>query len=234
MNILTHGQSGVYAITNTINGHRYIGSSVNIHNRWMHHTSSLNKNCHRNAYLQSAWNKYGAACFRLSVLEFCDKALTMQREQFYIDTLRPDYNIAKDVIAPMRGTTLSDEHKAKISRGNKGYVKTEEHRKKLSESLMGHLFADETRQKMSAAQKKRFANTETTDELRAKRSLLTTLLWVKRRLEGYTMSDETKQKISKAHKGKPGHGKGISLSKEHRNKLSEAAKRYHEKKDKPR
>mgnify|MGYP000886959842 CR=1 FL=1 len=66
---------GVYQIVNKLNGHKYIGSSINIWTRWGRHLSDLRKNKHDNNYLQNAWNKYGEDNFEFGVLLFCDAAV---------------------------------------------------------------------------------------------------------------------------------------------------------------
>jgi group I intron endonuclease len=59
---------------------------------------------------------------------------------------------------PMKGKTLSDETKRKISEsliGNsrtKGHKLTDEHKRKVSEAMKGRDFSDETRSKLRAAQ----------------------------------------------------------------------------------
>ena len=65
--------SGIYKITNTLNGKYYIGSSNDISgssdSRWETHVRRLKSNTHCNAHLQSAWNKHGEFSFMFSVLE---------------------------------------------------------------------------------------------------------------------------------------------------------------------
>src|SRR3954462_14430715 len=39
--------------------------------------------------------KYGYAGFRLEILEYCPRTIVLDREQFYIDKLTPEYNILK-------------------------------------------------------------------------------------------------------------------------------------------
>jgi hypothetical protein len=36
---------------------------------------------------------YGYESFNLEILEYCDKQLVIEREQYYIDLFRPEYNI---------------------------------------------------------------------------------------------------------------------------------------------
>lgn len=55
--------SGVYQIYNTVNGKRYIGSSIHIEQRFKEHLRNLRANKHVNAHLQCAWNKYGEQSF---------------------------------------------------------------------------------------------------------------------------------------------------------------------------
>ena len=62
--------SGVYKITNTINGKFYIGSSYDIEGRWDCHKKCLKGNYHNNPKLQHAWNKYGQNAFIFEILEF--------------------------------------------------------------------------------------------------------------------------------------------------------------------
>ena len=50
---------GIYKITNTINNQIYIGSAIDIKDRWRCHKRDLLKYKHYNKKLQHAWNKYG-------------------------------------------------------------------------------------------------------------------------------------------------------------------------------
>lgn len=91
---------GVYKITNLINGKFYIGSSKNLRVRLWKHRSLLRHNKHDNPHLQNSWNKYGEDNFDYSVVEICDESIQYEREQYYIDTMHPEYNIAEKVELP--------------------------------------------------------------------------------------------------------------------------------------
>ncbi len=90
--------SGVYQILCIPTGKIYIGSTVNLRNRWEIHRRSLRCNKHRNIFLQRAWNKYGEAHFEFSILEFAEKAVLLQAEQAWIDRTRcADRNIGFNI-----------------------------------------------------------------------------------------------------------------------------------------
>lgn len=61
--------SGIYAIRCIPTGKIYVGSSVNMHQRWYHHKWRLQKGIHHCPYLQRAWDKYGESCFEFTIIE---------------------------------------------------------------------------------------------------------------------------------------------------------------------
>ena len=85
---------GIYKIINIINNKIYVGSAKNISGRWRTHKWALLRNKHYNRYLQRSVNKYGFISFNFEVLEYCDCDILVEREQYYMDTLNPDYNIS--------------------------------------------------------------------------------------------------------------------------------------------
>lgn len=93
-------QSGIYCILNIKNENKYIGQSVNIFHRWKDHKRDLEKNSHYNPHLQNAWNSYGGRHFKLLIMEFCEKGVLDHREQYWINTLEPEYNIVMDIFEP--------------------------------------------------------------------------------------------------------------------------------------
>lgn len=64
---------GIYEILNTANGKRYIGSSVNVELRTIHHRSCLKNNKHHSYHLQAAWKAYGEGSFDFNILLVCGK-----------------------------------------------------------------------------------------------------------------------------------------------------------------
>lgn len=113
-----HYKSGIYAIINTTNGHRYIGSALKISLRWNRHRKDLRGNKHHSQYLQRAWNKYGESNFVFEVIENCDRTLIIEREKYYIDTLAPVYNVCPNAGSAL-GRKTRPEVRLKASLRNK-------------------------------------------------------------------------------------------------------------------
>lgn len=112
--------SGIYQIRNTLNDKCYIGSAVNLQRRWSLHLAALCCGQHRNSHLQRAFDKYGEATFSFIILEDVkDPEMLIKREQFYLDTLLPEYNIAPTAGSKL-GVRCTEETKQKISVANTG------------------------------------------------------------------------------------------------------------------
>lgn len=103
--------SGIYIIVNKENDKCYIGQSVNMRRRQLHHIRDLNKGTHDNIYLQRAWDKYGKSCFEFNVLELCDERLLNEFEIEYIkkyDSYNNGYNLTIGGLGH-RGYKLTDQ-----------------------------------------------------------------------------------------------------------------------------
>lgn len=120
---------GIYKIVSKNSGNFYVGSSQNLRKRELDHFSLLRNNKHPNKYLQSTYNKYKDLYFE--ILEICDIDVLIIREQYYIDTLLPKYNL-RPIAESNRGWNMPEEAKLKISNSNKGKTISEEHKKAIS------------------------------------------------------------------------------------------------------
>ena len=102
-------KSGIYCILNKNNNKKYIGSSKNLYNRLMKHRSLLRNNKHENVLLQNTWNKHSEEFFECFILEYVEEALLQEREQFYINSFKSEYNLMKDVIRLVRTKNMNDK-----------------------------------------------------------------------------------------------------------------------------
>ncbi len=196
---------GIYAIVNSCNQHRYVGSAVNLLKRQQHHLRDLATHKHKNSHLQRAYNSYGPDAFYFVVLELVDHSRDLlNREQHHIDTLNPEYNIARTAGSNL-GMSFTDEHKARISAKRRtnpntaiqmaklntdrtGKHLSSEHRAKISVNQKGRKLSAETRAKMSAAHK----GQKKTAEHAAK---------ISKGKKGHEVSEETRAKIAASKRG---------------------------------
>lgn len=155
-------KSGIYFIRNVSNNRMYVGSCKRFKTRFSDHINSLNKNKHRNKFLQNDWNKCGREAFVFEVVEVTNGTTEERRqiEQQYIDKYFDNkvlcYNMRKNVVendpscfskdpeetkrkrsASLKGRKLSPESIEKIRIANIGRVRSEETRKKISETSKG-------------------------------------------------------------------------------------------------
>ena len=114
--------SGIYKFTNKLNGKIYIGSSKNLAKRFSQYFNiSYISTVKNKLTISRALIKYGYFNFSIEILEYCDPSMLLNREQHYIDELKPTYNIAK-----IAGSTLGvkkatqEEAKNNISKALKG------------------------------------------------------------------------------------------------------------------
>jgi group I intron endonuclease len=77
--------AGVYQIRCKSNGKIYIGSAVDLHNRFEQHKRGLRRGSHPNTHLQAAWDKYDEKNFEFTVLEITERSNLLQTEQHWLD-----------------------------------------------------------------------------------------------------------------------------------------------------
>jgi excinuclease UvrABC nuclease subunit len=89
---------GIYLITNTLNGHKYVGRSINITKRWKEHLYSSRRE--DGFLLHKAIKKHGVENFSFQVLEETDKLY--ERECFWYQKINPEYNMIRPDEQPNR------------------------------------------------------------------------------------------------------------------------------------
>lgn len=220
--------SGIYEIVNLVNGKRYIGSAINTAHRWRQHKSLLGKG-KNNPLMQRAWQKYGASSFVFRLLEEVEeRSDLLVREQFYLDTCSPEYNVAttagsnlgvkwsaetiEKMGAANRRVWSCPDYRRRMSDVHKGQKPTPDQLKKISEALRGRKLSPERAEVVAANNGER----NRSQEHRAKVSKF----W-----KGRPKPPEQVAKMVAAKTGKPAHNKGVPMSEEQKVKQSEAMKR---------
>lgn len=133
---------GVYIWINKINNKIYVGSSINLSKRFVKYFNqdALSKT---RMLINLALLKYGRNNFRLDIIEYCSLKNVIEREQFYLDNLKPDYNILKQA-GSSYGYTHNETSILKISRCTvseatlakmRTRVQTEETKNKIRKSI---------------------------------------------------------------------------------------------------
>jgi group I intron endonuclease len=172
--------SGIYKITNTINGKCYIGSAVDLERREKQHFSGDRTN----KILKQAMKKYGAENFQFEVLEECNPEHCVAVEQTFIDYYKRLlgwenlYNIC-EVAGSCLGVERTEETKRLMSEASKGRQHSAETKRLISVLKKGMKHSEETRKKMSEAKKGK-----------------------EHPMYGKQLSAETKRLMSKVRKGK--------------------------------
>lgn len=180
------GKSGIYMLTNKLKNEIYIGQSINISNRFKNYFNLSYIKSKDSFIISRALIKYGYSNFSVTILEYCDKSDLLNREQFFFDKLKPQYNMLK-----IAGNSLnfkhSEETKAKISKALKGiYIKEKS-------ALFGRTHTEETKNLMSL--KKAKENNPFFGKLHSEK----TKELMKQSALGRIHSDETKLKMSIKH-----------------------------------
>lgn len=141
--------SGIYKITNTINGKIYIGCSKEIEKRWKAHITK------KRPGVGKAIQKYGKENFTFEVILQCPNMCFSYWEKYYIakyNCISPKgYNLSvggeftlpsrkarQNITTALIGRKLSDETKRKISMNSKKLKHSEKTKKLMSEQRKGN------------------------------------------------------------------------------------------------
>lgn len=148
---------GIYKIKSLSHPERcYIGSAVDISQRWRVHKSELKSNTHHSGRLQNHYNKYGLSDLIIIILEPCLTPFLIIREQYYIDSLKPYFNIRK-IAESNFGLKRTEESKQRMRKPHKkpegifhltGSKQSIETIQKRLKSREGYRHSEETKDKM--------------------------------------------------------------------------------------
>jgi group I intron endonuclease len=138
------GLSEIYMFTHKESGKKYIGSAIDLSKRLKNYfnPSFLDRNKYMYISRDLLFHEYSA--FSLTILEYVNtsnlskeqsRLLILEKEQIYIDTLDPEYNLLR-----VAGFLL-------------GYQHNEETKKILSKAHLGKIISATTKAKMSLLRK---------------------------------------------------------------------------------
>jgi group I intron endonuclease len=76
---------------------RFIGMSSNLLPRLLSYSSKSWLENKRNSIIQKAIHRHGLHKFSVYILEYCETSELRSKKQYYIDVLKPQYNIRKSI-----------------------------------------------------------------------------------------------------------------------------------------
>ena len=115
-----YNYSGIYCLKNTIDDKCYVGSAQKLNYRLWNHKHKLIKGNHANNILQNFVNKYGIESIYFEIIEPVEIDKLIEREQHYIDALKPEFNILLKA-GSSTGTIMSEEQKV-VKIGGKQFL----------------------------------------------------------------------------------------------------------------
>ena len=153
---------GIYKLYFDNDDRFYIGSTNDLQERLQAHVRAVNKQKHFNKYFQRLCLKLGIENIKYEILAKCPQEYLLKMEQWFIDKLKPELNLAEKVGRPpvnrKRGYKMSEEAKQNISKAKTGkkvdrsnYTHSEETLNRISQSLKGRVITEEWKQKMREA-----------------------------------------------------------------------------------
>lgn len=130
---------GIYCIRNIETGRCYIGKSIQIQTRFQYHRNGFSQ-C---PSIQATIATHGVNAFAFEVLELCPEPDLNDRERFWIAAFNTFHNGYNETIGGGAGSKVSDATRTKMSQSRLGNQNTKgrslspEHRAKISKANKG-------------------------------------------------------------------------------------------------
>jgi len=153
----------VYRWVNNVNNKTYVGSSVDFTTR-LYKYYSIKHLMENKTHIHNALVKYGYSNFSLEILEYSNIKDIIEREQYYLNILKPEYNILQ-----IAGSSLGFKHSEKtlnfyrnerevsnetrknLSLAATGRILSKEDKDIISDKRSGIKLSEETKLKISGA-----------------------------------------------------------------------------------
>lgn len=105
------GKSGIYRWVNNNNNKSYVGSAVDLKERFINYYNINHLIGNSSMLINRALIKYGYSNFSLEILEYCKPEERFERENYYLGSFEPEYNILKvaNVMPDRTGVKASEE-----------------------------------------------------------------------------------------------------------------------------
>ena len=207
--------TGIYKITNMMNGKVYIGQSKDIEARWNEHKRNHKK---KNEVLYCAMRKHGFENFSFEILMLCEEGLLNLMEIYYIKQYNSyigwkdnnGYNMTEGGSGVKR--IMSKKERKRMSKMKKGKYCGEKN------PMFGKKHTDEVKEKISKINKGRVPTKEQREKI--SKANKGKLCGEKHPNYGKCLSLETKAKISDSTKGEKNHFYGKHHTAETKKTLS--------------
>ena len=180
---------GIYKITNRINGKSYIGQSNNIERRFREHKYISSET---NDSLKKAYIKYGRENFEFIILEECSIEELNEREIYYIQLVKPEYNRTKGGDG-CSGHVVSEKTKEILrKKAKEQWNKLTEEQKQhiiknnLKKPKIGHKVSKATREKLRQCNLGKKQSKETIEKRKQ--------TMIKKRENGYVRNNDNHKK----------------------------------------
>lgn len=150
---------GVYRIVDSKSGRFYIGSSVNVAQRWSQHQGRLRRGTHPNPQLQAIWNKDQArlSITMVRVVDSSDKDALLTAEQQELDAANVGANHDCMNVLTVAGSHLgrvrSAETRARMSAAQRGKKMSQESRERMRAAKLGKPQTETHRRNSAAARR---------------------------------------------------------------------------------
>jgi len=126
-------KSGIYKITSLSHPDRiYVGSAVDLRKRQQQHWNQFRRGKHINYLLLGHIKKYSISDLKFEIIERCPVESLLMREQFFIDSLQPSFNICKKAGNTLgRKWTEAARNKRELKNRNRGWKMSSEIRHQM-------------------------------------------------------------------------------------------------------